>query len=164
EGKKEPVPTLVSDIQVHPIKREPLAIDFYMISRDTKIETKIPITLIGEAPAEKEDLIIVKVLDEIEIESLPQNIPDEIEVDISNLESTQDRIYVKDLEIPEDIEIKTRENNAVVTVSEKEEEIVEEEPEVTPLTEELEDLGEEEQEEPEIIEEKDETEEEPKEE
>ncbi len=164
ENEKETVPTLVSDIQVHPIKREPLAIDFYMVSRDTKLETEVPITLTGEAPAEKEGLIIVQVLDEIGIESLPQDIPDEIEVDISNLESTQDKIYVKDLEVPEDIEIKTKENNAVVTVSEKEEEIVEEEPEVAPLTEELEDIGEEE-EGPEIIEEKDETEEEePKEE
>ena len=130
EGEKKSISTLISNVQIHPITRNPLNIDFYVVSRDTKIETEVSLEFKGVAPAEKEDLIIVKVLKEIKIKALPQNIPHEIEVDISCLKTIEDRIYVKDLKIPGDVEVITPSDMAVATISKKEEEIVEEKEEV----------------------------------
>lgn len=136
EGEKKAIPTMVTNVQIHPLNREPLSVDFYMISHDTKIEAEVPLEFVGEAPAEKEELIVVKVLSEIEIKAFPQNIPHKIEVDISNLKTTKDHILVEDLKIPSDVELITPLDTAIVTVSEKEEEIIEEE--TAPPAEELE--------------------------
>jgi len=130
EGEKKSISTLISNVQIHPITRNPLNIDFYVVSRDTKIETEVSLEFKGVAPAEKEGLIIVKVLKEIKIKALPQNIPHEIEVDISCLKTIEDRIYVKDLKIPGDVEVITPSDMAVATISKKEEEVVEEKEEV----------------------------------
>lgn len=122
EGETKAIPTMITEVQAHPLSREPLSVSFYMVSRDVKIETKVPLEFVGEAPAEKDGLLIVKVLDEIEVNALPQNIPHEIKVDVSKLETTKDRILVKDLDVPSDVEMITPEDMTVVTVSEKEEE------------------------------------------
>lgn len=124
------IPALISDVQIHPISRKPLAIDFYRIREDEKIETEIPIEYIGEAPIEKEDFIVVKVLDQVLIESLPREIPEKITVDLSVLENENDIIHVKDLEIPEKADLKTDLDRVVVSITEKEEE---EEEEVAPI-------------------------------
>jgi large subunit ribosomal protein L25 len=136
EDEKKVIPTMITDIQIHPLNRKPLSVDFYMVSRDTKIEAEVPLKFVGEAPAEKDDLIVIKVLNEIEVEALPQDIPHEIEVNITNLKTTKDHILVEHLNIPSNVELVTPPETTVVTVSEKEEEIVEEE--TTPLAEELE--------------------------
>ncbi len=135
EGEEKAIPTMITDVQIHPLSREPLSADFYMVSRDVEIEAKVPIKFTGEAPAEKEGLIVVKILNEIEVKAFPQDIPHEIEVNISGLETTKDHILVKNLNIPSNIELITPEETTVVTISEKEEEIVEEEP--SPEAEEL---------------------------
>ncbi len=127
EGENKAIPTMITEVQSHPLSREPICANFYMVSKDTKIETKVPLEFTGEAPAEKDDLIIVKVLNEIEVKALPQDVPHEIKVDISNLKTTKDHILVKDLDIPSNVEVITAEDTTVVTISEKEEEVVEEE-------------------------------------
>lgn len=135
EGENEAIPTMITDVQIHPINREPISADFYVVSRDTKIETEVPLEFTGEAPAEKEGLIVVKVLSEVEVKALPQNVPNEIKADISNLETTKDHVLVKDLSFPSNVEAITPEDTTVVTVSEKEPEVAEEES--TPAAEEL---------------------------
>lgn len=130
EGEDKNIPALIYDVQIHPIKRKPLAIDFYRIREDEKIETQIPIEYIGEAPIEKEDFIVVKVLDEIKIESLPREIPQKITVDLSGLEDENDIIHVKDLDIPEGVDLQTDLDRVVVSITEKEEE---EEEEIAPI-------------------------------
>lgn len=122
EGEAKTIPTMITEVQAHPLSREPLSVSFYMVSRDTKIETKVPLEFVGEAPAEKDDLLVVKVLDEIEVSALPQNIPHAIKVDMSKLETTKDHVLVKDLDVPSDVEVITPEDMTVITVSEKEEE------------------------------------------
>jgi large subunit ribosomal protein L25 len=154
DNEKNTVSTLISDVQIHPISRKPLSIDFKMINRNVKIEAEVPIKLIGEAPAEKEGLIVVQVLEQLEIESFPQDIPHELEVDVSNLKTTEDHIYVKDLKTPDNIEVLTSNENAVVIISEKEEEIEGKE-NTENVTDELGELGSEKKDEPEILNEKD---------
>ncbi|MFB6212704.1 MAG: 50S ribosomal protein L25 [Candidatus Magasanikbacteria bacterium] len=125
EGKE--VPVLIYDVQYHPISRKPLAIDFYKISKDEKLTTTVPLKFIGEAPIEKEGFTAVKILNEVEIKAFPDEIPQEIEVDLTELEEESDMIHIQDLETKEEIEIMGDPDTVIVSVSEKREEEEEEE-------------------------------------
>lgn len=125
--KGEKIPVIVQDIQKHPINDEIITIDFHQIKLTEKIKTKIPIELINEAPALKKGYIIIKNINEIEIEALAKNLPHKIEVDISNLENLKQSIHVKDLKLDKNIKILTDPETIIVSISEAIKEEVEEE-------------------------------------
>lgn len=104
EGKK--IPVLIHEVQFDPISEKPIHVDFYQPSLKEEIEAKVPLVFVGEAPAVKElGGTLVKALSEIEIKVLPQNLPHEIKVDISPLKTFEDRILVKNLNVPEGVKI-----------------------------------------------------------
>ncbi len=128
---------LTSDIQVHPVTNEVLNVTFHEVSLDKFVNTDVPIVLIGEAPAIKTyNGILVHSIQEIEIEALPMNIPQSIDIDITTLKEIGDSILVKDIVLPEGVELVSKEEDAldiaIVTISPPTEEIVEEEVEVSP--------------------------------
>lgn len=106
KGKKKEHEVLIYDIQFDPITDKVIHVDFFHPSSDTKVEAEVPLVFKGEAPAVS-DLkgTLVKEIRSLKIKGFPKNLPDEIEVDVSELETFEDRIYVKDLNIPEDLEI-----------------------------------------------------------
>ena len=109
--------TIIHDIQFHPASDEILHADFYQISMKEKIKTEIPIIIIGESKAVKEldgSLITNKTM--IEVEALPQDLIHEIEVDISNLNTFEDVIHVKDLKVPQAIEILDDSDEVVISI------------------------------------------------
>ncbi len=122
---------LIHDFQKDPLTDKIIHIDFFKPSLKEKIETTIPIIFKGEAPAVKNlGGILIKEISEIEVEALPQDLPHEIEVDISKLKTFDDAILVKDLKVPKGVKVlrKPEEVIAVVTPpeEEKEEEVKEE--------------------------------------
>ena len=135
-NKNETVPVLIHNVHIHPLTRQPLVIDFYRIKMDKKIQTEIPIEFTGTVPVTDQGFVVVKVLNEIEVEAFPQHIPHTIKVDLSKLEREGDTIYVKDLALPQNIEVITPFDTAVVTTSEQRGE--EEEVAATPPVEEVE--------------------------
>jgi len=163
EGKEYPV--LIHDIQTHPVTERFLHVDFYQASLKEKTEATVPLVFEGKSLAVEElEGTLVKSLMELEIKALPQNIPHEIKVDVGVLETFEDHILVKDLPIPEDVEVLKDEEEIVVSVVPPEE--VEEELE-KPFEEDVEDIekvGEKEKEEAKEAEEAEEGEEEKKEE
>ncbi len=77
---------IIKSIQYHPITEEMLHIDLYGVDMDTKVVVKVPIILIGQAIGVKEEGgVLNQSMTELDIECLPSNIPQNIEVDISNL-------------------------------------------------------------------------------
>lgn len=89
---------LVKDIQLDPISNQPLHADFYRVNMDRKIQVTVPITLKGEARGVKVGGGILDFLHrEIEVECLPNEIPNDIEIDVSNLD-LNDAIHLRDLE------------------------------------------------------------------
>ncbi len=98
DSEKKPV--LVKNVQVHPVSDIPLHIDFYQVNLSEKVKVKVPFEIVGEAPAvgKKVGLLLTPV-SEIEIESLPTDIPENIEIDVSNLANVGEEIKVKDLKI-----------------------------------------------------------------
>lgn len=100
--------TLVREVQRDYIKNELLHIDFQAISLKEKLRTHVSLTLVGKAPVlENFDALIVSGIDQIEVECLPQDLVDTIEVDVSSLAEIGSAIYVKDLPKLANVEILT---------------------------------------------------------
>lgn len=107
-GDKPPVNVLFHDVQVNPLSQRIQHFDLYTVKMDEKIKTEIPIHFIGEAPAVHAlNAILVKNLEEVEIETLPGNLPEKFEVDLSPLEEIGQSIAVSDLQVPEGVTLLT---------------------------------------------------------
>src|ERR671912_1406307 len=88
---------LVKNVQLDPITHHPLHADFYRVNMDRKIQVTVPITLRGESRGVKQDGGVLDFVHrEIEVEVLPANIPDSIEVDVTDL-GIGDAVHVRDV-------------------------------------------------------------------
>jgi large subunit ribosomal protein L25 len=93
---------LVRDYQVDPITQRPLHVDFYRIAMDKLLRVTVPVQLKGEAKGVKaQGGILDFVHREIEVECLPADIPEHIDIDVSELLMNQG-IRVRDLALPQD--------------------------------------------------------------
>jgi large subunit ribosomal protein L25 len=109
--------TLVRDKQRNPVRRTIVHVDFQAVSLTETVRADVSIKLIGEAPAIETYLgIVVPSLEQISIETLPTNLPDSFEVDISGLTEIGDSILVGDLSAPEGVEILNDPEDVVVVV------------------------------------------------
>ncbi len=107
DGKAEPRNVIIHEVVHDPLKDHVLHVDFYQVRMDEKVATSVPVVFEGEAPAVKAlGGVLVKPLHELEIEALPKDLPHEILVDISKLETFEDRIRVKDLAVPAGVSVK----------------------------------------------------------
>ena len=134
DGEKYNV--LMRDRQRDVIFGDLLHVDFLVVSLTEKLRATIELKLTGEAPvADNPEVVITQVLNAIEIEALPQDLPEVIEVDISTLETVDDEITVADLDLGENITILTDPNEAIVSVGYVAQEEVAEEEEAEALAE-----------------------------
>ena len=117
---------LIHDVQFHAVSSKPLHVDFYVIEKGKKLTLYIPIEFIGEAPAEKLGGILVKVLHEVEIEAMPRNLPQHLDVDISVLVDNESIIHAKDIILPEGVELQTDPEETIILVQAPKEEEAEE--------------------------------------
>jgi large subunit ribosomal protein L25 len=98
EKEKTPHPVLVHNLQLHPVTDQPVHVDFHQVSLTEKVKAEIPIQLAGESPASEQKIgILVRLLDQLEVEALPTDFPEKIEVNVSSLEKVGDMIKVKDI-------------------------------------------------------------------
>lgn len=116
-GKEETKKVLIYEMQKDPIKDFLTHVDFYAVRMDETVKAKIPVTFQGEAPAIKEQGgILVKAIDEIEVEALPKDLPKEFIVDLSGLKNIADSIYVRDIAVFPNVKIFTPESMSVVSI------------------------------------------------
>ncbi len=112
-----PLSVLIQDVQRDPLTGSPLHVDFYLVNMTEKLTTEIPLVYIGESPAVKSlGGILVKTLDHLKVECLPQDLVPEITVDLGVLNTFEDAIHVKDLAIPNGITSLIPLDEAVVRV------------------------------------------------
>ena len=127
---------LMRDRQRDVIFGDLLHVDFMVVSLTEKLRATVELKLVGEAPvADNPEVVVTQVLNAIEIEALPQDLPEVIEVDISTLETVDDEITVADLDLGEDIAILTDPNETIVSVGYVAQEEVAEEEEAEELAE-----------------------------
>ncbi len=125
DGKSHPV--LIHSVEEDHLSDKILAIDFHEIRMDEKVKAHVPLEFEGEPPAVKElEGILIKNMDEVEVEALPTDLPHSIKVDLSRLSELDQSIYVKDLPKGNKFEFVADGETAVVSVTAPKEEEVEE--------------------------------------
>lgn len=114
-----PVKVLIKDAQRHPVKGNLVHIDFYRVDMTKEIITEILLNFVGEPKAVKElGGTLVKVMDSVEVRCLPDKLVNQIDVDISGLDTFSDSIKLRDLKLPEGIKLTSETNDMVVGVTE----------------------------------------------
>ncbi len=94
---------LIHEVQHDPVTNEPIHIDFLSVDMTKEIEVDVPFEFVGESAAVKGGAILVKVMHEVKVAALPKNVPHDIEVDITALETNESVIALKDLKLPEGV-------------------------------------------------------------
>jgi len=107
---------IVKELQRHPVTDRPVHADFQRISLTQKIEAKVPLNIVGEAPGVKTSGGMMSIdMRELRIKALPTAIPQKIDVDVSRLELHQG-ISVKDLSLPEGVEVLDSVESTVIRI------------------------------------------------
>ncbi len=137
---EKPLKVLVHDVAIHPTRNELTHVDFYAVNLKEKLTTEVPLNFIGTAPVVDVDGgIFVVVKDELEIECLPDNLPQSLDVDISGLLTFDDSIRVKDIVLPTGVTATAEPDEVVASItepiSEEELEALDETPAAEPTTE-----------------------------
>ncbi len=119
---------MFSDRQIDPVRGRLIHADFQRLVKGQKIEVTVPLHLVGEPVGVREEQgVLEQVVREIEIRCDPRDIPDAIDVDVSNL-SVHDVLRVSDIPVDERIEILDPPDEVIATVG-----IVKEEPVAVPV-------------------------------
>ena len=114
-GETLTMPAMIKELQTHPVSRNFIHIDFYEIKMDQKITAKIPVVTTGIAKGVELGGILQIIRRELEVECLPLEVPESIEIDISDLD-IGDSIHVGKISLEGEIELLEDDNYTVVTM------------------------------------------------
>ncbi len=128
-GDGEQQAAMIKELQTKPVTEEILHIDFYKVDMNRKIRVRVPIIVKGKSIGVELGGLLQIVRRKLEVLCLPLEIPESIEIDITDL-NVGDSVHVEDISLQDDIEIQADVNFTVITVlAPKKEEVVEEEEE-----------------------------------
>jgi len=109
---------LIQEMTLDPMKNIPQHVDFRVIDVSKPITVTIPLEFTGVAPAVKNGLgVLVKVVHEIEVTGLPKDIPHNLEVDISGLETLDHQVAISDLKLPAGVTVTAEETDIVASIA-----------------------------------------------
>ena len=129
---------IIKSIQYHPITEKMIHIDLYGVDMDTKVIVKVPIAIIGQSIGVKDEGgVLNQSMTEVEIECLPQDIPQNIEADISDL-AIGDTLRLDNINLADNLalvgDLDMLIASVVAPAKQEEEEIIETEDEGAELT------------------------------
>ena len=116
---------LLKEVQYHPVTDEVIHVDFQKVKEDEKLSLEVAIRSVGESQGVKLGGILVQLLNSVTIKCKPSEIPEFLEVDVTDMEMNTN-LSVKDIILPKDVEMITPEDIAVMSVQEPKEEQEEE--------------------------------------
>jgi len=123
KGTKQPEVALLRDTQRDVIRGTILHVDFYRVDMTERLTTEIPLAIMGESPiVVQSEGILLQGLSAIEVECLPSDLVDAIEVNITGLVEVNQAIYVCDLAVPASIDVLTGQDEMIVRIIEVREE------------------------------------------
>ncbi len=103
---KETHPVLIQNIHTQPITHVPLHADFFKVNLKEKVKASIPVIGIGEPKAVTDKIgVLLQSLSEVEVEALPADLPENIEISVEGLSQIDDSLTVADLKVPSGVEI-----------------------------------------------------------
>ncbi len=141
KGEKKNRPVLLKNPQYDPITDNLIHLDFHQVDLTQKVTAEVPVELAGKSPAaESGEGVLVQLVNQLEVEALPTELPEKFVVDVSDLKEVNDAVTIADLEkYSKEVELKAEKDQILAKIEPLLEEI--EEP-VTPEEELL--VGEEE--------------------
>ncbi len=111
-------PVLIHNVSYHSVTGLPLHVDFFQVDLKEKVQTRVPLEFVGEAPAVKDKLgVLLHIISEVEIEALPADLPEKLEVDISRLALVGDTMKVSELKVSDKIKILSDANLEFIKVA-----------------------------------------------
>ncbi len=124
DGKE--YPSLVRERQRNYVKGNVIHVDFQVVSLTEKIRAKVGIELGGVSPAVKDfNAVLVTTMNELEVEALPQDLPQRITVDISSLAKIGDGLHVRDIVLSDKVRVVGNPDEMVVLAAAAKEEVEE---------------------------------------
>lgn len=117
---------MIKDVDIDPTKGWVRHVGFHAINKNETVTAEIPVHVVGEIPAERASLIVLHIIDEVEVEALPANLPDELTVDGTKLVEIGDKLSVADIVAPEGVKILAEPEQTVAVVEEPKAQIAEE--------------------------------------
>jgi large subunit ribosomal protein L25 len=132
-GREEPETVIIRDVQRDTLTRALLHVDLYRVRMSERLRAEVPLVLVGESPiVASRDGILLQGISTVEVECLPGDLVDAIEVDVSTVVSFDEALHVRDLPVPTGIDIIADPDEMVVRVVplQEELEVEEEEPEL----------------------------------
>ncbi len=125
KDKTEELPVLIKNVQKHPVSNNILHADFRKIDLAQKIQTEVPVKVVGQSEAvTQKGGVLLTLTESLLVEALPTDIPKEIEVDISSIKDIGKEIKVSDLKKSDKYEIKDPAVKVIVSVVEHKEESI----------------------------------------
>ncbi|MCL4366534.1 50S ribosomal protein L25 [Patescibacteria group bacterium] len=99
-GAEKVKPVLIRGVQYDPVSDQLIHIDFYQVNLAQKVKVAVPLILIGEQPESVHlgETIVLQTLQELEVEALPTDLIENIEIDITSLKNIDDAITVGQLQ------------------------------------------------------------------
>lgn len=116
DGKK-PKPALVHDVQIHPITRRPLHVDFLLVTMTEELIVDVPLVPVGESPAvELHGGTLLQLVDSIKVRARPDHLPQEIPLPAERLVDFETALHVRDLVVPAGVTVLTDPDEVVAKV------------------------------------------------
>ncbi len=117
DGKTLPV--LIHDTHDNPVTDQTLHVDFFQVNLKEKIKSMVPVEQVGEAQAVADKVgLVMQQISEVEVEALPDNLPENLEINVEKLAQVGDQLTVADLKAPADVTILTDPTQVIVRVAE----------------------------------------------
>ena len=114
EGKK--YVAMIKDVTMRPATSQLYHTVFQAVKANETVKAEVPVKLVGEIPAERASLLVLQNIEFVEVEAIPGDLIDVLEVDASVLAEAGDRIHVSDLKAPKGVTITTDPELAIATV------------------------------------------------
>lgn len=117
DGKKKLA--IIKNIDMDPVKHNVRHVAFHTIKTNETIATEVPIVLVGqgESEAEKAGLVVLQAIEKIEVKAIPANLPESLELSIVGLATTDDKLTLGDLKLPEGVEFADAEHDLGLVVA-----------------------------------------------
>jgi len=112
-------PVLIHQVQRDYVSHALIHADFFQVNLKEKVKTMVPVEVVGEAKAVADKIgLLLQILNEVEVEALPTDLPEKLEVNVAHLAAVNDQATVADIKVPTGVTILTGAEETVAKISE----------------------------------------------
>ena len=116
-GDGQPLNVMVKDIQYTPVHKEYMHVDFQQVSFSEEIKADLQIKIVGREAIESRRLLLLRHIDILPVKGLPQNIPDDIEIDVAELEAGAN-VFTADVKLKDGLTLDMDGEQLILSISE----------------------------------------------